>query len=44
MDMEAVAKAHAEELNKSILEASKDIGSKLLLGFAIIAIAIYKKK
>lgn len=44
MDLEAVAKAHAESLNKGILAAAKDIGFKITLGFVIIAIAIYAKK
>lgn len=44
MDLEKVAQAHAEELNKSIIIASKDLGIKLLIGLSLIAIAVYKKK
>lgn len=43
MDFEAVATAHAQELNKSIIIASQNIGLKLLLGLTLISIAIYKK-
>lgn len=44
MDLEAVAKAHAEELNKSIIIASADISLKLLIGLTLIALAVYKKR
>ena len=43
MDFEAVAKIHADTLNKGIVDGLKDIGFKLSIGLVIIAVAIYKK-
>jgi len=44
MDLDNTAKVLAEELNKGIIIAGKDIGFKLALGLVIIAIAIKTKK
>ena len=43
MDLDNTAKILAEELNKGIITAGKDIGFKLTLGLVIIAVAIYSK-
>jgi len=44
MDIEAAAKAHAEELNKSISQGIEKISTNVLIGLTIIALAITFKK
>lgn len=45
MDLEAVAAAHAAELNKSISAGMKNISTNILIGLTVCAIAIaFKKK
>ena len=44
MNLNDTARVLGETVNKSIIIAGKDIGTKLFLGLAIIAVAIYSKR
>lgn len=43
-DIEASAEAHANELNKGLIQIGKDLSVSVLIGFTLVALAIYSKK
>ena len=44
LDLKAVSKEHATELNKSIILMGKDISQAIILGFIILGTALFFRK